>query len=239
MSLLTASNAKIVKSQDVGYMTWILHLAPADLSGHEVCPKRSKGCTKACLNTAGRGKFSRVQSARIRKTKMLFNDRDQFMKELINDIYKFSNRAEKAGMIPCFRLNGTSDMPWEKIRYQNQNVFELFENIQFYDYTKILGRKVAQYKNYHLTFSLAEDNLSTALKAFDHGMNVAAVFERLPETFMGRPVFNGDVNDLRFLDPVNHFIGLVAKGSAKKDQSGFVIRKNMVDNVENISTIAA
>ena len=224
MAILTASNTKIVKGQKKGYMTWILHLAPADLSGHEVCPKRSKGCTDGCLNKAGRGVMTYVQEARIRKTKRFFDDRDNFMREMIQEIYKFTKYAKKKGFIPCFRPNGTSDMPWEKIRYQGENLFEIFPDVQFYDYTKILGRKTASFHNYHLTFSLAEDNMPTAMKALEQGMNVAAVFDKLPETFMGRPVFNGDESDLRFLDPANHVIGLVAKGVAKKDTSGFVHR---------------
>lgn len=224
MAILTSGNTKILKGQKNGYKTWILHLAPADLSGHEVCPKRSKGCTKGCLNMAGRGVMSYIQNARVRKTKRFFDDRDNFMKELVAETFRYIKYAKKIGLIPCFRLNGTSDIPWEKIRYQNQNMFELFPDVQFYDYTKILGRKVVDFHNYHLTFSLAEDNMPTAMKALEQGMNVAAVFDKLPETFMGRPVFDGDDSDLRFLDPANHVIGLIAKGVAKKDTSGFVHR---------------
>jgi hypothetical protein len=44
----------------------------------------------------------------------------------------------------------------------------------------------------------------------------------MPETYMGRTVFNGEDSDLRFLDPKNVVVGLYAKGKAKKDTSGFV-----------------
>ena len=46
--------------------------------------------------------------------------------------------------------------------------------------------------------------------------------EAMPETYLGRPVFNGDESDLRFLDPKNVIVGLYAKGKAKKDTTGFV-----------------
>ena len=44
-------------------------------------------------------------------------------------------------------------------------------------------------------------------------------------TFLNRPVVDGDKSDLRFLDGENVIVGLIAKGQAKKDQSGFVINQ--------------
>jgi hypothetical protein len=123
-----------------------------------------------------------------------------------------------------FRLNGTSDLAWEKYTIGDQNIFELFPDVQFYDYTKVLGRKVQKYKNYHLTFSAADGNDTDVEKAVAAGMNVAMVFDKLPETYMGRPVFNADETDLRFLDPAGVIAGLKAKGRAKKDTTGFVRR---------------
>jgi len=100
---------------------------------------------------------------------------------------------------------------------------ELFPEVQFYDYTKHPNRKNIPV-NYHLTFSRAEDNDEDIKQALKNGLNIAVVFEKyLPETFMGLPVIDGDKNDLRFLDPVNSIVGLVAKGKAKKDETGFVI----------------
>jgi len=108
-----------------------------------------------------------------------------------------------------------------------QNIFEAFPNVQFYDYTKILGRKVKHIPNYHLTFSAADGNDADVAKAIEQGYNVATVFglkktQPMPETYQGRPVFNGDESDLRFLDPKGVIVGLYAKGKAKKDESGFV-----------------
>jgi hypothetical protein len=226
--LLSTANPKIQKGTAKGYLSFILHLAPADLSGREVCPKRTKGCTDACLNKAGRGgMFKRgettnvIQKARIRKTNEFFNNREQFMFDLYHDIVKAKKFAEKQGLIPVFRLNGTSDLSWEKyeVGTTGMNIFQLFPTTQFYDYTKVLGRKIAHLPNYHLTFSKADGNDSDVAEALLQGMSVVAVYDKVPAD-----VPSADEDDLRFLDPKGIMLGLKAKGPAKKDYSGFVIR---------------
>jgi hypothetical protein len=230
MSLLTVGNPKLLKGQKKGYLSSVLHLAPANLSGKEVCPKRTAGCTAACLNTAGRGGIFKkgettnvIQQARIRKTKMFFENREEFMNQLIKEIYATIHKAKKLNLTPVFRLNGTSDISWEKYKVLDKNIFEIFPSVQFYDYTKILGRKVSHIPNYHLTFSKADGNDMDVRLAASNGMNIAAVFKELPETYIGRPVINGDDTDLRFLDPKGVIVGLKAKGKAKKDTTGFVV----------------
>ena len=239
MKLLSIGNPKVLKGMKQGYMTYILHLAPANLSGYETCPKRTAGCTAACLNTAGRGGMFKkgentniIQQARIRKTKMFFENRAQFMTDLVKDIELAVKQAAKKDLIPVFRLNGTSDLSFEKYEVVRngvlyRNIFAAFPETQFYDYTKVLGRKVNEVKNYQLTFSAADGNDSDVVKAIAQGYNIATVFGikktlPMPDTYMGLPVFNGDESDLRFLDPKGVVVGLYAKGKAKKDESGFV-----------------
>jgi hypothetical protein len=232
--LLSTANPKIQKGTKLGYLSFILHLAPSDLSGKNTCPKATAGCAAACLNTAGRGGMFKkgentnmIQKARIRKTVAFFFDRDQFMLDLAYDIQKAVAFAKKQGLTPVIRLNGTSDLSWEKYEvpvFCTKNIFELFPNVQFYDYTKILGRKVADIPNYHLTFSKADGNDADVAKAIEQGYNIAAVFDEMPATYMGLPVINADETDLRFLDPKGCIAGLKAKGRAKKDYTGFVIR---------------
>ena len=229
MKLLSVGNPKILKGMKQGYMTYILHLAPADVSGYNTCPKATAGCKAACLNTAGRGGMFKkgettnvIQQARIRKTKMFFENREAFLAILEDDIRKAIKQAEKKGLIPVFRLNGTSDIAWEKY-----GIIQKFPNVQFYDYTKILGRKVNGLANYQLTFSAADGNDLDVRRAIKEGYNIATVFgikksQPMPETYEGMPVFNGDDSDLRFLDPKGVVVGLYAKGKAKKDTSGFV-----------------
>jgi hypothetical protein len=216
-----------------------LHLAPATLSGYNTCPKATHGCVAACLNTAGRGgMFKRgettnvIQQARIRKTNFFFEERAGFFEWLVADIELAIKQSARKGLIPVFRLNGTSDLAWEKYEVVRNgqvftNIFSAFPEVQFYDYTKILGRRIAGISNYHITFSAADGNDADVLRAIAEGYNVATVFglkktEPMPETYNGRPVFNGDESDLRFLDPRGVIVGLYAKGKAKKDTSGFV-----------------
>lgn len=232
MSLLTVGNPKLLKGEKRGYLSSVLHFAPADLSGKEVCPKRTKGCTDACLNTAGRGGIFKkgestnvIQLARIRKTKYFFENRQDFLNELTVEIIKTVKKAEKQNLIPVFRLNGTSDLSWEKYEVvTGKNIFQMFPEVQFYDYTKVNNRKVSHISNYHLTFSKADGNDMDIRIAAKNGMNVAVVFRKeLPETYIGKQVVNGDDTDLRFLDPKGVIIGLKAKGRAKKDTTGFVV----------------
>ena len=239
MKLLSTGNPKVLKGLAQGFNTYILHLAPADLSGYNTCPKATAGCKAACLNTAGRGGMFKkgettnvIQQARIRKTQMFFENRNQFMQLIVKDIELAIKQSTKAGLIPVIRLNGTSDLAFEKYEVVRngvtyKNIFAAFPEIQFYDYTKILGRKVNEISNYHLTFSAADGNDNDVRKAIAQGYNVATVFgikksQPMPETYEGRPVFNGDDSDLRFLDPKGVVVGLYAKGKAKKDTSGFV-----------------
>jgi len=235
--LLSTANPKIQKGTKLGYLSFILNLAPSNLSGYNTCPKATVGCIASCLNTAGRGgMFKRgentnvIQKARIRKTKYFYEDRVGFMMDLVADIKKGIKMATKLGLTPVFRLNGTSDLSWEKYdgSFGGKTVFELFPDVQFYDYTKVLGRKVASIKNYFLIFSAADGNDVDVAAAMAQGMNVAMVFDKVPETYMGKTVIDADEHDLRFLDPTGVIAGLKAKGKAKKDTSGFVRKTIMM-----------
>lgn len=246
--LTTSGNPKTDKGAKYGFATAIMHLAPADLSGWNTCPAATAGCKAACLNTAGHGGIAKggivtydsvkqgtrtnaVQSARIARTAMLFQDRAAFMAQLIKEISAFIRKVEKAGLTPVVRLNGTSDIRWEAAPFHvdGKSIFDHFPTVQFYDYTKLANRKAIP-ANYALTFSLADGNADKARAALANGMNVAAVF-RSPEArdawralgFMGRPVVDGDDSDLRFLDPKGVVVGLYAKGNARHDVSGFVV----------------
>jgi len=230
-------NPKIFKNQKhVEYLSAILHLAPADTSGYEVCYWRSEGCTASCLNTAGRGKMDYVQNARVRKTKMFFEDRKEFFRILIKDIDTLVRVSAKRGVRPALRLNGTSDIPWERqkipagLPHAGQTLLAAYPGVQFYDYTKSLARVMHKRRraNYALILSATEANDADCLKALQAGHNVAVVFRaktfgQVPATYWGRPVVNGDEHDLRFLDPQGGYvIALLEKGEAKKDETGFV-----------------
>ena len=239
--LSVGSDAKTIKGDKLGILTGVLYLAPADVSGHEVCPKASAGCKAACLYTAGRGVFTSTQNARIAKTQRFFADREGFMADLVSDIKALIRKANREGLVPAVRLNGMSDIAWEKIRVtvdgvEYRNLMFAFPDLQFYDYTKIRGRKSAlALPNYHLTFSLAEDNDDDAEIAIREGYNVAVVMDLKktdpkPSVWKGHPVVDGDDTDVRFFDPKKggHVVALFAKGKARKDTSGFVRPANLI-----------
>jgi hypothetical protein len=223
VKLLTVGNTKTVKGEAMGYMTFIMHLAPSTLSGYNTCPMASKGCAAACLNTAGRGRFTATQEARIRKTRWFFEDRPTFMAQLVKDIQAAIRKADRETMIPVFRLNGTSDIRWETIPVGGRrNIMEMFPAQTFYDYTKLQNR-VNLPSNYHLTFSRSEENYTAVDTMMAQGYNTAIVFDSLP-VYNGYKVIDGTETDLRFLDPKNVIVGLLAKGKAKKDLSGFTVQ---------------
>ena len=227
--LLGINNTKMLKSIELGYLTAILHLAPHKLSGVNICPKASQGCIKACLNTSGRGRFKFTQNSRLNKTKYFLNDRLKFLLQLDNEVKNFKKRAIKQGLKPAVRLNGTSDLLWERYPIKdNKNIMELNSDVQFYDYTKIKNRLSDKLpKNYHLTFSKSESNDSDIKDLLTTAFNIAVVFkDKLPKNYLGRNVVDGDISDLRFLEPKGVIVGLATKGNAKTDNSGFVVNVN-------------
>jgi hypothetical protein len=224
MKLLTLGNTKTVKGEAMGYQTYIMHLAPSTLSGYNTCPMASTGCAAACLNTAGRGRFTTTQEARIRKTKWFFEDRETFMAQLVKDITAAIRKAGREGFVPVFRLNGTSDIRWETVPVGGfRNIMEMFPTVMFYDYTKLQNRRDLP-SNYHLTFSRSEENYAAVDMMMAAGYNVAIVFNELPAVYNGYTVIDGTETDLRFLDEQGVVVGLLAKGKAKNDMSGFTVQ---------------
>lgn len=230
MSLLT-TNTKLKKSLSLGYSTFGIHFAPSNLSGKNVCPSASVGCRNACLYHAGYGAYPKVQQARIKKTQLFNADKKTFLVNLIKEVEVAIRRTKKNNLTPCFRLNLTSDIPWETIKIDGKNIFEMYPDVQWYDYTKSLKRMInfltgKMPKNYHLTFSRSESNDDAVKIVLGMGGQTAMVFsDKLPKKYMGYKVVDGDDNDLRFLDPKKTIIGLKVKGSkGKADTSGFIIK---------------
>lgn len=220
---------KTIKSRKIGILTGIVYMGPANSSGYDVCPSRTKGCEKSCLYTAGFGQYDRVKVGRMRRTYQFILRQNEFMTRLAYEIEKLVLKAKYEDLIPAVRLNGTSDIDYENVPVMgHDNIFVMFPNVAFYDYTKIYNRleSCAGIANYHLTFSRAETKLSNtqAIKALDNGYSVAVVFESLPDTWHGYQVIDGDEHDFRPRD-AGFVVGLTPKGSrAKHDKTGFVVR---------------
>lgn len=233
MLLSASADAKTIKGESLGFYTGILYLAPSTLAGRgNVCPMAEKaGCLNPCLYTAGRGAFNSTQQARINKTQYFFDNREGFMRDLGASIQRVVNKAKRLGLTPLIRLNGTSDIAWENIPYSHyKNIFEAYPEVQFYDYTKIPTRKNIP-ANYDLTFSYSGlDSYQGAVnkaRANDKLARIAVVFdkvENIPQSFMNREVLSGDNSDVRHLDKRGSIVALYAKGNAKRDNTGFVVR---------------
>ena len=237
-------NYKANKNIKLGYHTYFLSLAHSDISGYNVCPMANKlkegeqnnnksTCSSVCVGANGFAQiFKSVMEARVRKTKLFFENRNEFMELLIKDINKAINYSLKKGFIPTFRLNAYSDIKYENIKVihndiEYSNIFEIFKDVKFYDYSKLTNRKTPD--NYELTYSYYGNK-----KAFENTLNtnqnIAVVFEKLPKKYNNRIVVNGDKTDLRLKDNdgLKSIVGLKFKGSKKALQNGikegFVIK---------------
>lgn len=236
------TNAKTIKGDGEEYETAILYMTPWKVSvggkSFNSCSMaKQAGCIDACLNTAGRAGIIKkgettntIQAARLRKAQWFYSDRTGFMAQLMQDIAKHEKSCQKRGIQAVVRLNGTTDIRWELIKLCGSTIFELFPDVQFYDYTKIANRNTSHIPNYHLTWSYSNASPKYAAMmqiALDRGMNVATVFRKAfdyAKTWQGLPVVDGDKDDLRINDPKGgHIVALYAKGKAKKDTSGFVV----------------
>ena len=234
------ADAKTSKGTGKGYLTGICYLAPANVAGlGSVCVHASPGCMSVCLFNAGRASvFPAINKARIARTRFLFADRAGFTAQLIKETQALVNKAEREGLRPALRINGTSDLSIESLF---PDLFKAFPRLAMYDYTKNISRalRFAEGKmpaNYHVTFSLSETNAGKALQALRAGVNVSAVVDK-PQAFAKGfaiegetfETFDADLSDLRFLDkPAKDGRGrialLKAKGPARKDKTGFVTR---------------
>lgn len=253
----TTQSAKMQYSYNNGTETYCIYLAPATMARDKnhtylnVCP-RSKHCKDACLNGSGHNKIDilhngvqgTINSARIRKTHLFYDDRDTFMRILIHEIHKYQAHAKKNNMEFAIRLNGTSDLSPLLFKLNGVNILDMFPNIQFYDYTKCANRLKLrkQYPNYDLTFSFDGYNWDTCEKYLNEGGKVAVVFDMvdengkqtLPTEYMGYKVIDANTTDTRFLDPKGCIMGLHYHRTANDYKSGkyvppttkFVVRRN-------------
>jgi hypothetical protein len=227
-TILGESSAKTVKGEKLGFLTGIVYLVPDD----NLCPLAKKaGCMHGCLKSAGRGAFDSVQLARQSKTDYFYNNQLAFLLSLAADTWSIERKAKKLGFKPVVRPNGTSDIPYENlIIWDNKNLFQLFPDVIFYDYTKHPSRNLTgkTANNYDLTYSFsAITPKPISIKGLTNPDNsrTAVVFAKqadIPETFRGWTVVDGDDTDIRFIEPKRVVVALYAKGKAKKEDNGFV-----------------
>lgn len=214
-NFLGTENSKTKKGNKDGFLTGILYLAPHKITGFNFCPNAIT-CIDDCLFNSGRGKFNTVTVARIIKTLAFLLNRNEFIGHINKDITRLQNRANKINFALAIRLNGTTDI---NIQKYFGHIIEANQNIYFYDYSKIPNFLTSnKSKNYHVTFSYDGTNLKKCNELLNLGFNVSIVFlDKLPKTFLGYNVIDGDLNDLRFLDVTGVIIGLKYKKVNKVD----------------------
>ena len=257
-SLLTTGNPKTEKSVILKFLTAVLHFAPWIASGYNVCAfAHVAKCHGPCLNTSGRGGIAKgnatfktpagmlpdnpIQHCRITRTKLYFENRPEFMRRLYQDLRAFLRKCERENLEPAIRLNGTSDLLWEKepfpvsdnkrgIHMVYTNIFAAFPTIQFYDYSKIAKRFCRELpSNYFLALSYSEasekyaDSCMMARQETGCSLVVVVRDQAAKDHYIARGAVDGDAHDLIFKHPAGSLIVLKAKGKARKDTSGFVI----------------
>ena len=247
LRVLGTNSLKTIKGQKRGVLTGILYLAPhttanartADGQRVNVCPNATPGCMAGCLYRSGAALFAKnVNAARVRKTRAFVSDPAAFVADIVADIERIERVAAKHSMRVAVRLNGTSDLRWERIpvsiptdgnRFGRDypNIMSAFPDVAFYDYTKRTDRGPLP-PNYALVFSRSETNDRDCVAVLARGINVAVVFstgrkQPLPNSWNGYRVIDGDADDLRFADDRGVVIGLRAKAYARKDATGFVV----------------
>jgi len=227
-TILGESSAKTIKGESIGYLTGIVYLKP----DHKICSMaKLAGCMYGCLESSGRGAFNSVQQARISKTRFFYDNQQAFLLSFAADVWTLQNKAKKQGFIPLVRPNGTSDIPYENfIVHEGKNIFQLFPDVQFYDYTKHPSRNLdgKTANNYDLTYSFsAITPKPISIKGLTNPANkrAAVVFYKrseIPNTYRGWQVIDGDDTDVRHIEPSRVVVALYAKGKAKKEENGFV-----------------
>jgi hypothetical protein len=236
MPLITTSVERLMNGVAEGYLAGIIYLAPERQAGDgiNVCKYATGECKKDCLYTSGRGQMSSVQEARIGRTRLWNEDTEEFYRQATEEIDALIRKAERLKLVPAIRLNGTSDIDHSKyIRWFNTAHRLGKKPTRFYDYSKYPDRCLQNDDpNYHITYSHGGlSRLEVSKRHLQQGFNVTVVFavkkgEPLPKTWNGYRVIDGDIHDLRFLDPEGVVVGLRAKGRAKKTSpvtNGFVV----------------
>ena len=241
-------SSKLKKNGKVsGQLTYGLYLAPAKLSGYQVCPNATKECKMGCLATSGHTGIeiqsgrTVIQDARIKKTRLFFEDNEYFMEWLIAEMKSKQAKAKKEGLGFSVRLNATSDIDWQNVRFKGWNIFEIFPDVTFYDYTKNVKKFIGKADNYHLTFSYTGRNWDKCKVVLQSGHNVAMVFnvkdeKDIPAMYKGYNVINGDITDYRVDDAKGIIVGLKWKRIANRVNEQIVLNSCFVVNpkIDNV-----
>jgi hypothetical protein len=237
-----ATSSKMSHSKTYSHQhTYAIYLAPAKTSGYQVCSHSTPECRMGCLNTSGRAgieEFSgltKIRDCRIKKTRLFYENTNFFMQWMFAEIRKYQLKAQRDGFFFSVRLNATSDIDWANVRIDGKNIFQIFPEILFYDYTKNAGKFIDKAANYHLTLSYTGRNWLACEALLKQGVNIAMVFNvknesLLPKSYRGYKVINGDLTDYRIDDAKGIIIGLKWKRIANRIAEKKVLNSCFVVN---------
>ena len=229
--------------------TYAIYLAPAKTSGYNTCAYSTPECRLGCLNTSGRAgieEFSglcAIKNARIKKTRLLFEETVFFMSWMIAEIKSARAKAKRDGFYFSVRLNATSDIDWHNIYVDGKNIYQIFPDVAFYDYTKNHTKFENKADNYHLTYSYTGRNWDKCEALLQMGYNIAMVFNvksesDLPKEYKGYSVINGDLTDYRIDDAKGIIVGLKWKRIANREAEKKVLNSCFVVNPSvNVQTV--
>lgn len=232
---LITQNGKLMKSNGENIETWGLALSPDYVEGRFMACPNSGACRDLCLGyTSGQfhaggggmdlSAFKGPRKAALDRTFAMLHDPEAFAVRLNDEITAAKHKAAANGNQLGIRLNVLSDLN-PRI---HQELIKSHPDVQFYDYTKMSYKPVAE--NHHYTHSSTgvsqpagvngnDTNVfnphqnwtgkSGARAKLDGGDNVAMAFthnRHLPtevhdeETGKTYKVVNGDEHDFRPLD---------------------------------------
>ncbi|MFA5207387.1 MAG: hypothetical protein WC428_01905 [Candidatus Paceibacterota bacterium] len=241
-----STSSKIMHSQKYSHQyTYAIYLAPSKQSGYNVCSHSTPECRMGCLNTSGRAGMeiicgkSKTLDCRNKKVRLFFEENEFFMNWMIAEIKMYQRRAEKNGFFFSVRLNATSDIDWTNVFLNNLNIFEIFPDVSFYDYTKNHNKFENKPENYHLTYSYTGRNIELCKVLLQKGFNIAVVFNvkheiNLPKYFMNHTVINGDLTDYRIDDAKGIIVGLKWKRIANRIAEKKVLNSCFVIQPDNV-----
>lgn len=127
----------------------------------------------------------------------------------------------------------------KRLKVALETLLSLFDAAQYYSYTKRpraswRRRLMEHFGRLHITYSFHEGPKATdhAREYLAHGHGVAVVMDKATKSralalgaWLNAPVIDGDEHDARHLGPnAGHVVALLAKGKARKDTTGFVVR---------------
>jgi hypothetical protein len=242
-----STSAKMMHSQQYSHQyTYAIYLAPSNESGYNVCSHSTPECRLGCLATSGHAGMeitagrSVIKDARIKKTRLFYEHPDYFIAWMIAEIQKYQRKAVKDNFFFSVRLNAISDIDWQNVRISGQTIFEIFPDVQFYDYTKNGHKFKTKAANYHLTYSYTGRNWDICEKLLKQGNNIAMVFNvknesLLPKTYKGYKVINGDLTDYRIDDAKGIIVGLKWKRIALKEIEKQILKSCFVIQPDDIN----